>query len=586
MNRRESRHRPLFLMLPLLVFFLLLFSGPNTAMATLDKVAVIHFGKGSHRIEATAIPVLQQLASTLTAEDVATVLVEGFSDAQPPQRNRPFADNRELSQLRADSVARRLQELSGLPESLFISIGRGTAGPVATNDTKAGQAANRRVEVSINRSGATAAAAEETRPARDHDITVTFKDVPIAEAFAMLSKKERVNIILGKGVTGTISACLYNVTLEEAVQALADSAGYRVAKQPRGYAILTRENGDDDTRPTVIRTFKIQYSEPEKVKDILIAHKSEVGKITVLKDRDLLVVEDRPESIRRIEQLLQELDKKPQQILIEAKILEITLDETETFGLDWARIFKEAGGSVTFGMQGLASKTAAGFVAQLPDGDDITFVLNLLNEKGRVHTLSTPKLLALENQEAQVIIGDRQGYVVTTTINQVTTESIEFLESGIILKVRPSVDEQGRILMTIHPEISSGAIADGIPSQTTTEVTTDLLAEDGQPVFIGGLIKNTTDRSRDGVPILGDLPLVGRLFSSSKDIVINKETVVLITPHIVRDGNSALFDKSISKVDQVEKTLDEHRLPVDPTSRLRIEDVSSRPQTTAAPDLP
>lgn len=456
-----------------------------------------------------------------------------------------------------------------------------------------------KVAVSINRNAATSIAGEEMRPDRrpadspaisapelpadDNDITVTFKDVPIADAFTMLSKKERVNIILGKGVTGTINANLYNVSLKEAIHDLAETAGYTVVEQQHGYAILPKENSNDDSQATVIRTFKIQYSEPDKVKDILTAHKSEAGKITVLKDRDLLVVEDRPESISRIEHLLREIDKQPQQILIEAKILEITLDDTETFGLDWARIFKEAGGTVSIGMQGFASETATGFVAQLPDGDDITFVLNLLSEKGRVHTLSTPKLLALENQEAEVVIGDRQGYVVTTTINQVTTESIEFLESGIILKVKPSVDEQGRILMTIHPEISSGSISDGIPSQNTTEVTTNLLAADGQPIFIGGLIKQSTDRSHDGLPVLGDLPLLGRLFSSTKDIVTNKETVVLITPHIVNTEDSALFAESINKVDQVERTLEQSRLSSDPSPGTKPDHASSSPPKAPTP---
>ena len=103
---------------------------------------------------------------------------------------------------------------------------------------------------------------------------------------------------------------------------------------------------------------------------------------------------------------------------------------------------------------------------------------------GRVRTLSTPKLLALEHEEAEVIIGDRIGYRVTTTINQVTTESIEFLESGIILNVQPYVDRNGRIMMDIHPEVSTGTITnDGMPNQTTTEVTTQLLADDGQTIF-------------------------------------------------------------------------------------------------------
>jgi type II secretory pathway component GspD/PulD (secretin) len=420
----------------------------------------------------------------------------------------------------------------------------------------------------------------------DDLITVTFKNAPIAEAYEMLSKKERVNIILGKGVNATINACLYSVTLDEAVHALADTAGYRVKKRHRGYAILTKqEAGDQQT--TLIRTFKIQYSEPNKVKEILSEHKSENGKITVLKDRDLLVVEDVSESIGRIEHLLKEIDKPPQQILIEAKILEIDLDDTETFGLDWTRMFKAAGGTISFGMQGFATNTARGFVAQLPDGDDINFVLNLLSEKGRVHTLSTPKLLALENQEAEVIIGDRQGYAVTTTINQVTSESIEFLESGIILKVIPSVDEQGKILMRIHPEISTGTISlAGIPSQNTTEVTTDLLAKDGQPIFIGGLIKNTTNRKREGLPILGDIPVMGRLFSSTKDIVENKETIVLITPYIVNNKTLAVLNEPIEKVNQVEMTLEDNHLSEEVIDTTTNENKPSGQKATQPSDLP
>ena len=464
MKRYISSTRCIYPVSPLVLLFLLIFCSPGRGAAINDEVTTIHFHMGVYEVDAAGATVLRSLAETLQREVAASVLVEGFSDSLVPTMDTPFSDNRQLSQTRADNVARLLQELSGQPRSLFTSVGRGTARPVATNDTEKGRAANRRVEVRINRYHTTPPAAAETNnvdhtlgpalsaapnntvaadrsaAAGDDLITVTFKNAPIAEAFEMLSKKERVNIILGKGISGAINACLYSVTLDEAVHALAETSGYIVKKRHRGYAVLTKEEAGDDHQSTVIRTFKIQYSEPDKVKEILSEHKSENGKITVLKDRDLLVVEDVPESIVRIEHLLKEIDKQPQQILIEAKILEIDLDDTETFGLDWTRMFKAAGGTVSLGMQSFASKTARGFVAQLPDGDDINFVLNLLSEKGRVHTLSTPKLLALENQEAEVIIGDRQGYAVTTTINQVTTESIEFLESGIILKVIPSVD--------------------------------------------------------------------------------------------------------------------------------------------------
>ncbi len=173
-------------------------------------------------------------------------------------------------------------------------------------------------------------------------------------------------------------------------------------------------------------------------------------------------------------------------------------------------------------------------------------LLTALYSKDDVRTLSSPNLVALENTEASVIIGDRQGYKVTTTINQVTTESIEFLESGVILNVLPRIDAVGNVMMQIHPEVSTGAIsADGIPSQKTTEVTTEILTRDGQAVFIGGLIKNNITDGRESVPILGDIPLLGALFSSESHVSNNTETVVLITPYVIGgEAHKMMLEKS------------------------------------------
>jgi type II secretory pathway component GspD/PulD (secretin) len=163
----------------------------------------------------------------------------------------------------------------------------------------------------------------------------------------------------------------------------------------------------------------------------------------------------------------------------------------------------------------------------------VDLYFSALATAGRVRTLSTPKLLALENQESKVIIGDSTGYKVTTTINLVTTESVQFLESGVILRVIPSVDQRGRIMLKIQPEVSSASLLAGIPSKKSVQVTTELICDDGQSIFIGGLIKARGTTERDGVPILKDLPFLGRLFSSTNDAVSTSETVVIITPYIV-----------------------------------------------------
>lgn len=566
------------------VLLLVLFITPfATGMGTESDPLVILFARGSVELDLRSQERIRKLASSMAKDTVQQVLVEGHSDSMSLSPVRPYSGNRELSQTRADNVADLLQKASGLPPELFTSLGRGASNPVGDNETEAGRAANRRVEVRVTWRQDTPAAeqeepevetdvqvwideeAAEPTPSPESEVRTTryeklpvdepgiyvaqpeqkaslvsmsLDNVEIAEAFQMISRKDRVNIVLDQEVKGTISINLYDLTTEEAINAIADAAGYAVREKYGGYIILPEEIADGGVHDTMIKTFKVQYTTPAVVKEILDEHKSKYGKITVLEDRSLIVIEDYPQSLDRMAKLLAEIDKQPRQILIEAKILEIRLADNESWGLNWAHFFSSGDGEASIGWRGSASSEFTGFVATV-DRDSLAAVLNVLNEKGRVRTLSTPKLLALENQQASVIIGERQGYRVTTTINQVTTESVEFLESGVILNVTPSVDGQGRILMAIHPEVSTGTVQLGIPDKSTTEVTTVLLAEDGQPIFIGGLIRNTIDYNRNGIPILGDIPVMGRIFSDIEEKVAMTETVVLITPYLIKDTRTA-----------------------------------------------
>lgn len=389
---------------------------------------------------------------------------------------------------------------------------------------------------------------EQSAPAAPRKVSLVLRDADLNEAMAMIAKAEGVNILLAKGVEGEVNVNLRNVGMEEAIEAIAGAAGFAVERRDGAYLVVKREevNKYAQSGLTRLRTFKIQYSSPEALEGIVKNHLSAYGKVTKLVERKLLVVEDTPEFLERIAGLLRELDRQPRQILIEAKILEITLTDNETFGLDWKQMLKLGADNFSVGLSGLGSPPTKGLDLHLvTDNDRANLVLKALSERRRVRTLSTPKLLALEDQEAETIIGDRLGYQVTTTINQVTTESIQFLESGVILKVKPSVDAQGRILLAIHPEVSTGTVSDkGIPALKTTEVTTHMLVADGQTVFIGGLIKREVNETRDGVPVLGDIPVLGRLFSREGSNVTVTETIVLITPRLVAE-NGDLYGQDV-----------------------------------------
>ena len=401
------------------------------------------------------------------------------------------------------------------------------------------------------------AISSSTAPLAGAPTSFVFRDTPIAELFEMISRHERVNIMLGKGVTGNVAVSLYDMTPRQAIYAIAEAGGYQVIKRDNGYVIVNPAQAAADvvapSGPMEVKALKVLYSEPQVVADILSKYVGRGGKVTVLPARRMIVVEDTPEGMTRIVALLREIDTQPQQIMIEAKILEITLDDTENFGIEWNKVFSGDGVS-KIGTAGLVTRGTPGLVFNFVN-KNVDLYLNALSNKGRVRTLATPKLLTLENQEATTNIGDKLGYRVTTTINNVTSETIQFLETGVILRVVPSVDSDGRIALRVRPEVSSGSLLGGIPSKKTTEVNTQLVAENGQSILIGGLIKASSAKRRSGVPLLGDVPGLGKLFSNTEEAGSSTETIVLITPRIVPTRAAGPDAQTIDRVEGVEAEL-------------------------------
>ena len=388
-------------------------------------------------------------------------------------------------------------------------------------------------------------------------LTLSLQDTDIRDAMLMLSKQERMNIFVAEGVDGNVTVNVYNMDTLEAIYAIAESAGFSVEQRADSIFIIKREDAGKYRKSnlTEVRTYKVQYTTPADIEPILQEHLSSYGSIKSIAGNNMIVVEDTAPFLKRIEDLLAEIDQQPKQILIEAKILEITLTDSQSFGLDWTKLFDSSDGSGSLGTQGLANSTIPGLFAQYSN-TNVDIVLNALKERGRLRTLSTPKLLAMEGHEAETVVGTRIGFKVTTTVNQVTSETIEFLETGIILKVTASVDRSGRILLDIHPEVSAGTVSDdGIPSKSTTQVSTRMLVPNGKTVFMGGLIRRSSNNSREGVPLLGDLPVVGPLFANDSKNITTSEIVVLLTPNIVDFDLADVEVESLVKVEALDRLL-------------------------------
>jgi len=187
-------------------------------------------------------------------------------------------------------------------------------------------------------------------------------------------------------LTGNISLNLYDVAIDEAIMVISEAAGYVATYRHMGYLIHPQKPLEKQPKPVVkkiIRTFKLQYASPTSVRGILSKHITASGKVSVLSERKIVIIEDTPESILHLEGVLRDLDKKPNQILIEAKILEITLSDSEKFGLDWAKLFafKPNDSSSTWGkfaISGLTNSTT-GFLVNLTN-NNISMALNALTE--------------------------------------------------------------------------------------------------------------------------------------------------------------------------------------------------------------
>jgi len=291
--------------------------------------------------------------------------------------------------------------------------------------------------------------------------------------------------------------------------------------------------------------YKLKYGQTDKVQEILDAF-PEMHLIKIHEPSKTVIVQDTPENIEKVKVLLDYLDAIPRQVVIEAKILNVQLNDDMALGVNWEKIL----GEVRIGTGGFSTAVmpTTGSVSPVPttgsgvfanvitaagSSRQFTAALDALQTITKVDVLSTPKILAIHGKQARVQVGGQQGYKVTTVNQGIATESIEFIDTGTILEITPFINEEGSILLNVKPRIQSAEIKLGIPVVKTTDVSTWLLAEDGETVFIGGLIQDTKTNTRDQIPVLGSIPLIGWLFGRTVHNIGKSELVVLITSQIV-----------------------------------------------------
>jgi len=242
-----------------------------------------------------------------------------------------------------------------------------------------------------------------------------------------------------------------------------------------------------------------------------------------------------------IEATLRQLDILPLQVLIEATIAEVALNDALEYGLQWAFETGNLSGSLTNNIVGAVAQSFPGFNVVL-DTSDARIVLSALSEVTDVEVVSSPQLMVLDNQTARLQVGDQVPILSQTSSSTINpdsvTNSVTYVDTGVILEVTPRVNASGLVTLDIALDVSDAIFTEtsGIDSPTIQQrsILTTVAVQSGETVALGGLIRERSTESVSGIPVLMDIPLLGNLFKTTGQGMQRTELLVLITPRVVR----------------------------------------------------
>jgi general secretion pathway protein D len=274
-----------------------------------------------------------------------------------------------------------------------------------------------------------------------------------------------------------------------------------------------------------------------------------------------LVIRTSPRNYEAIRAMLEDLDRMRPQVLIKVLIADVALDNRTHFGLEgfWENAMKVRGGdSATNRLATDFLLPTQGF-QYLLTGDEFQASLNVFASEGKLKVLATPRILVLDNQTASIQVGQEVPIVTGTTVNQLgnTVNTVDRQNVGILLDVTPHINPDGLVTLVVTPEISDVAsqaesvqISPDVSSPTfnVNRATTSVAVRTGTTIAIGGLIRETVDNTVQKIPVLGDIPLLGWLFSSTNMRKVKRELMIFLTPYV------AYSQADLEEITQLEKS--------------------------------
>jgi general secretion pathway protein D len=260
-----------------------------------------------------------------------------------------------------------------------------------------------------------------------------------------------------------------------------------------------------------------------------------------------LLIMATPAQYRAVLAAVRQLDVVPLQVLIEATIAEVTLNDQLRYGLQW--FFNFGNSTITFSQvaSGLVNPVFPAF-NYIFQSNDARVVLSALTSVTDVRIISAPHLLVLDNEQARLQVGDQVPIVTQQATSVIDPDAplvntVEYRDTGVILEIIPHVNSSGLVILDIIQEVSDVAetVTSGIDSPTIQQrqVASTVVVQTGETVALGGLIRDRHTEGETGIPVLSEIPVLGNLFKTTTNTDDRTELLILLTPRVVRNANDA-----------------------------------------------
>ncbi|MBI4690525.1 MAG: type IV pilus secretin PilQ [Nitrospirae bacterium] len=377
-------------------------------------------------------------------------------------------------------------------------------------------------------------------------ISIELRDVELGDVMRAIGQEHGINIIVDEKITGKVTVSLRNVPLWEAIDSILKDKGYAYIREENILRIIPSPEDED----LITRTLNIKYSSSKDLEPVIKKVLSKKGDMASDTRTNTIIIKDTPSAIKRVEQLLKQIDVKTGQVMIEARIVEVSTNAVQELGIQWSGSFNTqtwpntfdgnfsvntptgaTGTSGTSGTQGGTIGLSLGYASIF----SVDLQLSALEEHGYGRILSSPKIMVLDNQEATIASGQQIIIRTTTTGTTGTTTGTTEKEATLRLTVTPHVIDNEQLSLKIstkREEFDFSRAVDGLPPKNTREAQTGVIMKNGETIVIGGIYTENNTESDSGLPLLSKIPVLGWLFKKESKKKDRTELLIFITPHI------------------------------------------------------